>query len=444
VAQPTGDMVIEDLRADRDELVSILQELVRCHPIYGSAGQEEVLRIAGQHLTEAGLAIRHRRVDLARLRRSAHYVDVTALGGDFAKYGDPPRSSIVGGLRFTDQGPDIVLNGHLDVDFVTSPQTWSEPELWSAGVVRHGRIYGRGASDMLGGVACYLYTLHKLSRYFDQARGQLSVELVLDEEIGGNGTLWELLDRQGPMPDVAIIAEPSDRTVCGVTRGFHQFAITWSGAPVHMAFAGEFVNANRALADVILLLEEFNQWVRKKVPAATGSRFVMYGRVRGGTDAAVPAEETEIDVTLALPPNLSAQEVQLRLQRQLNRLSDRLSCRISTRPYGLSFGGSSLTSPWLQRALLDTARAQGITLSLGEFPSACDARLFAAFGVPVVVYGPGSLTRAHASDEYVTVQELEEYCMVLAGTLLHAWSTGQPNWTRSEGSLCLRESRHDR
>jgi acetylornithine deacetylase/succinyl-diaminopimelate desuccinylase-like protein len=401
----------------REQLTELLAGLIRQHPIYGSAGQQTVLKTAGEHLRATGYDVTRTQIDLDRLRASPSYVDVPAFGGQFASYGEPARSSLRAHRRYGGGGPHIILNGHVDVEFVTSPQTWSEPQLWRAGAVRDGRVYGRGASDMLGGVACYLHTIRALAPYADAARGAVTVQLVLDEEIGGNGTLWELLADPGPPADLAIISEPTDRGLCGVTRGFHQFSVVCPGAPVHMTFAGEYDNANRCLVDVLTLLERFDRGIAAQL-SASGTRFVMYGTVHGGSDAAVPAESVEIGVTLALPPQLSAAEVQAEFERELSILAGRLPYAPFTRPAGPAFPGSASARSPLADLLAATAQSLGMPLTDDEFPSACDARLFAEFGIPAFIYGPGSLSRAHGSDEYVLVDELVEYCTVLGAWLL--------------------------
>ncbi|MFB9607847.1 M20 family metallopeptidase [Streptomyces roseofulvus] len=409
------------LRSDSEELVALLQELVRCHPVYGTPGQQAVMDVAERHLRETGLAVRRFEVDHEALRRSEHYVDVTAFGGEFTTYGDVPRDAVSAWADFPADGPHVVLNGHVDVEFVTSPYSWDRPGLWSSGLAADGRVYGRGTCDMLGGVACYLYVLRKMAPLFDRARGAVTVQIVLDEEIGGNGTLAQLLEPRGKPVDVALIAEPSDLTVCEQTRGFHQFAIHYTGEPVHMVFAQPFDNANRALPALIGALEELDAWVADQAGSRTARRYVMYGDVRGGSDAAVPAESVELRVTLALPPQVGVDEVMRRLADDLARLSQSWPRSPRIRDYGLRFPGSELSDEPLVEELLAAGRRHGMLLLRDEFPSACDARLFEAFGIPSVVFGPGSLRRAHSSDEWVDVSELVDYCVVLAEALMKTW-----------------------
>ncbi|WP_411139265.1 M20 family metallopeptidase [Streptomyces sp. C10] len=413
------DQVLADLAARREELTDLLARLIRAHPVYESPGQSEALDIAMRHLADSGLDARTTEVSLPQLAASPHYVDVPSFGGEFVRYGQIPRTGLTATRRFSTDGCHVVLNGHLDVEFVTAPQNWSEPDLWSSGAVRGDRVYGRGASDMLGGVACYLHTLRSLAPHLGDAQGAVSVQLVLDEEIGGNGTLWQLLTMDDPRPDVAIIAEPSDGRICGRTRGFHQLKVICEGDPVHMVFAREYDNAVRVAADVLLALEELNSWIADRYSDIAEGRFVLCGALEGGTDAAVPASRVELLVTLALPPELSPDQVEKRLAERLTALG--LPRTPTVHPYGLSFPGSMTRDGRLRNLLLDAGHAIGVEVTAGEFPSACDARLFDAFDIPVTVFGPGSLTRAHGCDEYIRMDELTDYCVVLAAALTELW-----------------------
>ncbi|MEV2263108.1 M20 family metallopeptidase [Streptomyces anulatus] len=411
--------VLGDLTRRRQELTDLLARLVQAHPIYESPGQDDALRLAAEHLVGSGLDVQFSEASLDVLMSSPLYVDVPAFGGDFESYGRVPRTALTATRVFDSPGCHVILNGHLDVEYVTAPGDWFEPGLWSSGAVRDGRIYGRGTSDMLGGVACYLHVLRSLAPHLERAEGAVSVQLVLDEEIGGNGTLWQLLRSQGAPADLAIIAEPSDGVACARTRGFHQFKVVCFGAPVHMVFAREHDNAVRTAADVLRILEDLNCWIAEQFPGSDARRFVLCGVIGGGTDAAVPAARVELLVTLALPPEIAPHTVERRLSEALFALG--LAKTPVIERYGLSFPGSATTDHRFADALNEAGRRTGLPVGHGEFPSACDARLYDAFGVPVTVFGPGRLDRAHGSDEYVTLDELDDYCAVLAASLMHLW-----------------------
>ncbi|KUM98068.1 hypothetical protein AQI95_41505 [Streptomyces yokosukanensis] len=415
--------VLTALKDREEELTGLLGDLIRCHPVYGSEGQRAALDLLRTRLEAVGFSVRMHSHTAKEIASSAEYVDVPSLGTEFADYPDRERWFLTAERVFGPGGPHVLLNGHVDVDFVTAPHDWAEPGLWRSGADRDGRIIGRGACDMLGGVAAYVQVLTTLVPHLSEARGAVTLHLVLDEEIGGNGTLAALLSESDRRFDVGLIAEPTGGLVCDRTYGFHQFSVRCFGDPVHMAFADAYDNAHRVLADVIRELEELDDWIAGRAASTSRTRHVMYGVISGGSDAAVPAETCEVQVTLALPPTITAHEVTDRLAARLSRLTGVRRPPV-LESYGLSFPGSSHDDARWCDTVLDSGRSCGVALARGDFPSACDARLLESAGIPTIVYGPGSLTRAHSSDEYVTREELTDYCQVLALTLLTLWSPG--------------------
>lgn len=401
-------------------LHELLQTLIRCHPTYGSAGQAQALGVLADRLTRLGLAPRLERIDDDLLRSCELHVDVPAFGEDFGSYFGRERFNLVAERSFGAGGSRILLNGHVDVEFVTAPASWSAPDGWRSGDRTGERIYGRGAADMLAGVACYVHVLDALSPYLAEAKGGLGIEFVIDEELGGNGTLARRLTASEQPYDICLIAEPTDYTVCTGTFGFHQFRVRCTGEAVHMAYADEWSNANRSAAEVIRSLEQLNDELVGRIGAIRPTRHVLAGMISGGTDAAVPADVCDLLVTLALPVELDGPVIEQELARALQHIGppDRPP---SVQPYGVSFPGSRNTLPHAADRIVAAGQEAGVRLEVADFPSACDARLLEAFGIPTLVYGPGELSVAHGADEYVTVGQLRDYCASLSRFLISEW-----------------------
>ena len=141
-----------------------------------------------------------------RARRGGRAPDPTAVRADPDWPGEEmPRTSlpVVIGRAGGGSGPRLILSGHLDVVPPGDPATWTA-DPWG-GEVRDGRLYGRGACDMKGGVAAILAAVRALgaSGGLDRLAGELLVVLVPSEEDGGQGTLAAI--RAGATGDLAII-----------------------------------------------------------------------------------------------------------------------------------------------------------------------------------------------------------------------------------------------
>src|SRR5439155_3613262 len=161
-----------------------------------------------------------------------------------------PRVNVVGSRR-GGGGPVVHLNGHIDV--VPPGDGWTLDPF--AGIVRDGRIFGRGVCDMKAGLAAAVYAAHAIARAGVTLPGTLEISGTVDEESGGfAGVAW--LAEQGRIAktrtDYVIIPEPLhvDRISVG-HRGGHCFRLTLVGRMAHgsMPFLG--VSAIDGMGDVL-------------------------------------------------------------------------------------------------------------------------------------------------------------------------------------------------
>ena len=156
------------------------------------------------------------------------------------------RAGAAGGRR-------LILSGHLDVVPPGDLATWTTGP-WD-GDLRDGRVYGRGACDMKGGVAAILAAVRALGASGDLARlaGELVVALVPSEEDGGQGTLAAI--RAGVTGDLAIIPEPSNLDIVVAHAGAITFRLTVPGRAAHASQRREGVSALDKLFTLVRALE---------------------------------------------------------------------------------------------------------------------------------------------------------------------------------------------
>jgi succinyl-diaminopimelate desuccinylase len=178
-----------------------------------------------------------------RLARLAFDVEYFAAEGRPEHTPAHPRINVVGSRRGALPRPVVHLNGHFDV--VPPGAGWTVDPF--AGVIRDGRIYGRGACDMKAGIAAAVYAAEAIRRAGIELRGTIEISGTVDEESGGfAGVAW--LAKQGRIAadrvDHVIIPEPLnvDR-ICVGHRGVYWFEVTTRGRIGHgsMPFLG--VNA---------------------------------------------------------------------------------------------------------------------------------------------------------------------------------------------------------
>ena len=371
--------------------------------------------------------------DLAdRLRASGMVVetlapDPAAIRADPAWPGEETaRSSlplVIGRLgRAT--GRRIVLSGHVDVVPPGDPATWTA-DPWG-GEIRDGRLYGRGACDMKGGVAAILGAVRALvaSGTAERLAGELVVALVPGEEDGGQGTPAAI--RAGVTGDLAIITEPSNLEIVVAHAGAITFRLTVPGRAAHASQRREGVSALDNLY-VILRALEADETARNAAETdplmtALGLPYpTIVGIVAGGDWASTVLDRVVVDGRYGVRLGQSPVDAAADLRRAVDA-ANRSDAFLREHPatveiVGGRFGSGRVPSDHrLPVGLAEVAEAvTGRRPELLGEPYGADMRLFINEGdTPCVMYGPGDVKVAHSADENVPLAEVEECARVLA------------------------------
>ena len=228
------DRVIGEIDRAQDEIVELTRDLVRI-PTVNPPGDayDECAHFLGNRLTAFDFAVDYVTADHRPEHTPAH-----------------PRVNVVG-RRGAERGPVVHLNGHIDV--VPAGDGWSVDPF--AGVVRDGRIYGRGTCDMKAGIAAAVFAAEAIRRAGVPLPGAIEISGTVDEESGGFAGVAHLAElgriARGKT-DYVIIPEPLnvDR-ICVGHRGVYWFELTTRGRIAHgsMPFLG--VSAIDAMNDAI-------------------------------------------------------------------------------------------------------------------------------------------------------------------------------------------------
>src|SRR5258706_927551 len=171
----------------------------------------------------------------------------------------PVRPSVVGWLRGVGGGPALLLNAHTDtVGFgaLADPLT---PR------IEHGRLYGRGAYDMKGGLAAILAAAAELAQG-PRLRGDLIVTAVADEEHASLGTAAVLahLQAAGARVDGAIVTEPTEMQLCVAHKGFAWATIATRGHAAHGSRRADGIDAIAHMGRVLVALERLDAELQER------------------------------------------------------------------------------------------------------------------------------------------------------------------------------------
>lgn len=402
---------------DRDRLVDDLQTLVRMSSVTGS--EEIVADWAAGALQELGLQVEIIRPDLTRLR-----ADPAWPGEEMTRTTLP----VVVGRGGPPSGRRLILSGHLDVVPPGDPLTWTTDPY--AAEIRDGRLYGRGACDMKGGVAAILAAVRSIAvdGSLHHLGGEVMVVLVPSEEDGGQGTLAAI--RSGATADMAIITEPSRLDVVVAHAGAITFRVTVPGRAAHASQRREGVSALDKLFVLTRALEadetRRNEAETDPLMTALGLPYpTIVGIVEGGEWASTVLDRVvaygRYGVRLGQTPADAEADLRTAIAEACAGDDFLAEHPATVEITGGRFGSARVPEEHeLPVGLADVATAvMGRRPALLGEPYGADMQMFINHGdTPCVIFGPGDVRVAHSADEFVPLDEVEMCARVLAGWVL--------------------------
>jgi acetylornithine deacetylase/succinyl-diaminopimelate desuccinylase family protein len=364
-------------RIDESWLVELTRSLVR------AAGQnppgEEAATVHVLSAAAAGLGLD---VVETAVERARNNVRVTLDGGG---------------------GPGLLLLGHTDV--VPVGDGWTTDPF--GGVVHDGRIYGRGASDMKGGLAALLAALAALRGV--GLSGRVELAALVDEEETGKGIRAYVSSVERPFLG-CVTAEPTDlQTIIGA-RGASYLRVEIHGKACHAGNPDDGANAIYGAAAVIAEIERLHAELATRPHPLLGPATWSVGQIQGGTGGSIVPAECVVVADRRLLPGESTDAVLDELRERVDGfgLADRGLTVDLAMPMEMPAFQTPDDSELARATDAALADAGGPGLPLGGWTAACDGGYVARdLGVPVVVLGPGSATtQAHRADESVAISEL--------------------------------------
>jgi acetylornithine deacetylase/succinyl-diaminopimelate desuccinylase family protein len=368
-------------RIDEASLVDLTTALVRAagqNPPGDEAATVNVLRSAA---VELGLDVVETAVEQGR-----NNLRVTLAGGS---------------------GPGLLLLGHTDV--VPVGEGWTTDPF--GGVVRDGRIYGRGASDMKGGLAASLAALAALRGV--GLSGPVELAALVDEEETGKGirAYIEACTESAQQSFLGCLtSEPTDlQTIIGA-RGASYLRVEIHGKACHAGNPDDGANAIYGAAAVVAEIERLHAELARRPHPLVGPATWSVGQMHGGAGGSIVPAECVVVADRRLLPGESPESVLDGLRERVDglRLTDRGLTTDVAMPMEMPAFQTAADSELALAADAALADVGGPRLPMGGWTAACDGGFVARdLGIPVVVLGPGSATsQAHRADESVEVSEL--------------------------------------
>jgi len=399
---------------DLEGLLDYISQLITI-PSHGGVESAAQRNVAAK-LGDLGLDVDVWEIDFDELREHP----------DFSMSFDREEGLGVVGTLGGGGGRDLILCGHIDTVAPGDPGNWETPALEPD--LRDGRLYGRGAADMKGGLACAIYAVKAVIDSGLDLGGRVVLESVIGEEDGGCGALATCL--RGYSADAGIVMEPSETLIAPEVAGAMSFRVTVPGRAAHACVREEGVSAVEkfiALHEGLRELErERNQRFQNPLYRRYGiPHAISIGTVKGGQwPGSVPEKvvfEGRMGVAVGEPEGDARGELEAKVAEAANADTWLRENPPSVEWVGYSFASSRIPVDHpivetLGGAYRDVAgRKPGIE----GMTYASDVRHLINVGrTPTTVFGPGDVRVAHGPDEYVEVDELELTVKTLALTIL--------------------------
>ncbi len=443
---------IERARRHTGRSVDLLSQLVRAPSLTGEEGPAQML--VAEHLRGLGAELTLDEPDIAALfaaypsiaQYPTHWQHDLVLPYDtlpthaalqasglesVLNYRDRPN--VVGLLRGSGGGRSLILNGHIDTVTVEPRGDWRYDPFGAQ--IEDGLMFGRGTSDMKGGLAAALMALSFLREAGVVLRGDVIVQSVVNEEHAGNGTLD--LVRRGWRADAAVVLEPTNNRLCVSHTGGLYWQVNILGVPRSpgarwRGTEQDGVSAIEKLPAVIdaLLAVESDAQTRAGEGKPDRSAFsLVMGKIHGGHYETLTASEVEIKGGAYFSPRVGGfLDVMHSMSASMDAAASRDRHLAEYRPR-LRF----LHHDDAVEQAVDIAVAQAFSAVLAERGGdadirpglfCCDMRhLVNQGGIPSVIFGPGSIAQAHKCDEHIVLAEFQESIEHLVAFIVH-WCNG--------------------
>jgi acetylornithine deacetylase len=377
-----------------------------------------------------------------------------AMGCEIETWLAPPMSFpehpvLVGTLKGSGGGPSMDLNGHVDVVPTGDTSAWQH-DPWG-GEISEGKLWGRGACDMKGGVAAMIQAVKIVQDCGFRLKGDVYVHVVSDEEVVGYGS--RECAEKAPRPDFVIVTEPTRLNILPVEGGLEHMRIEIEGREEHagrryssiyprQGDPGHGVNAVEKGLKIVQAIQDLERnWATTKshplLPAGFNTLLpgIFIGGPGGGKDGQLniitnpgtTPNYCAIEYNIWYYPQETLDEIKQALEGYVMALAE-YDPWLKAHPPKFTWCLRNISFPPVNtspdhevvRSLMASLRALGCTPEITGFNAAADLAWYAERGISGVIFGPGDLAQAHSPDEFIPVADMLNATKAIALALL-AW-----------------------
>lgn len=416
---------------DRNEsqVVELLQNLIRIPSVNPYFEEEEKFKFE----YNAQVYLKHYLEDMG-LRTEFTYPNpeelkkYKGLPGYYPDHKFTNRPNLYAEKLGVGNGKSILLTGHIDV--VQRGSKWTKDPF--SGMIEDGKIFGRGAVDMKGGVAAMIAATKAILESGVKLKGDIKIATVVDEEAGGMGTL-ALVDK-GYRADGCIVTESTNSKIAPLCRGILWGEIIIDGRSGHIELPqadwrdGGAVDAIDKALLLMYQIENLNkEWALTKTHKYMALPCqIKFAQIEAGEYPTTYANKAIITFNAQyLPRERDKNGLGTNVKKEIEsfiRAVSKTDSWLAENPPEINWlidadcGETEDTDPFL---IVTKDAADKIHKSVIEgIGFHTDMGWFDRVGIPTINFGPGDPRQAHQADEHIDINELIKSTKILAQVIL--------------------------
>lgn len=299
----------------------------------------------------------------------------------------------------------LIFTGHQDV----VPVSEDEIDRWNtdpfSAIVKEGKIYGRGSSDMKGGVSAAVYAALMLKRNNIVPNNDILLVLTCDEEHYMYGSREAIKDAEIKSAKYCIVCEPTEMKICYASKGRTWAEIVVHGKTAHGSQRGLGINAIEKCSDLIqkIMKHDFSS----KEHELTGTTFWQPYAVSAGVEPAIVPDRCSMFV-----------DARLTLEHYPNEIWEDMrdiikSIRENDKNFSADINIIESREPWITpkeeyivRLAKEMLVKNEISVEYDIFMGTTDGTKFNSIGITPIIFGPGDLSCVHKENEFIELEQL--------------------------------------
>jgi len=313
------------------------------------------------------------------------------------------RTNVIAILQGKDNNHSLLITPHLDT--VPSGKSWKINPF--SAKIQNNRIYGLGATDCKGNLACALEAINSIVEDNARLDYNLIFAATADEESGSSLGLIPLLDKGILKPDVAIILDAEEFEIIITQKGLMHLKVKLQGKRAHGAYPDRGVNAIDKALRIIqeLKMRKFIYKNNDYLKAPT----INIGTIKGGDKVNVVADWCEFEMDFRFLPGMSSKKLLSEIKTVIGKHAKKFTLEIEgiQEPYFIDASHPLIVS--LKKAMQN--------LKIKPVIKGCEGATVITFfkekNIPAVAFGFGSQGCAHIANEYVKIENLYKGALVL-------------------------------